>query len=494
MFVLVSASIVGSVTSKSTITEIPEDLSSIERVFKTYDLFHSWWFITIVSLFCLNLILCIIHHFVPQVKKYLNDELFNEKALKSPWISDRIDLAGDEQERALTLEKVRKFFLKRGFNIHEKEGWLVFEKGKWSRLLPITFHLSMLIVILGGLYGALFGFVGTVNIHANDESKTYYNWTDKKDDDFGYTVRVDEFHVEYYPAPVTIAVSDTRAPGKIELHRVTEQEPFGIMDTPYTVVLTESVLDARYTQALFYYRLFEGDRLVGDFYDNQEVEDFPFQLYYPVELMIAVRSNETKEELFTKKVALGESFPIEGTDYTVVTRAFDMRSEGVGVLGLSLLDGDRHVGDFNSDHPMPGFGYSIGIKAVKYPRPPERIPKTLRAKLQIIKDGALQKESEVEVNHPMSYGGTDFFLTSFDRDMYGLIFVGLQVVSDPGIMIVYTGFILMFFAVSFIFFVSHKKIYITIENDYINIVGETTKDKAGFKTEFFHYIDELGKI
>ncbi len=61
--------------------------------------------------------------------------------------------------------------------------------------------------------------------------------------------------------------------------------------------------------------------------------------------------------------------------------------------------------------------------------------------IEIIKQGEVVKSESVEVNHPLHYGGYHFYQYSYDSEQGR--YTVLKVVSDTGLSIVYTGYILM---------------------------------------------------
>jgi cytochrome c biogenesis protein ResB len=64
--------------------------------------------------------------------------------------------------------------------------------------------------------------------------------------------------------------------------------------------------------------------------------------------------------------------------------------------------------------------------------------------------GGELKRQTIEVNSPLSYGGYAFYQASYDREQHN--WSGLQVVSDPGLPVVYAGFCLLIFGVFFILY------------------------------------------
>jgi cytochrome c biogenesis protein len=72
------------------------------------------------------------------------------------------------------------------------------EKGRWTRLGVYTVHLSVLLLLIGGLVGSFFGFEGFVNIPEGEtaSSITLRNTGRKKALDF--SIRCDDFDVQFY--------------------------------------------------------------------------------------------------------------------------------------------------------------------------------------------------------------------------------------------------------------------------------------------------------
>jgi len=72
--------------------------------------------------------------------------------------------------------------------------------------------------------------------------------------------------------------------------------------------------------------------------------------------------------------------------------------------------------------------------------------------LQIINDGHVAAEKKIEVNDPLKYGGYTFYQASYDNQ--NLSWSGLQVKKDPGVGLVYLGFIIMTLGMVVIFYIN----------------------------------------
>lgn len=90
---------------------------------------------------------------------------------------------------------------------------------------------------------------------------------------------------------------------------------------------------------------------------------------------------------------------------------------------------------------------------VPRPKPPPTGPiKNFRSTLKIIEAGAVVRTPQVEVNRPFRYKGYSFYQSGYNpRD---LSWTSLQVVRDPGVPLVYTGFVLMVGGLFLVFYLN----------------------------------------
>jgi cytochrome c biogenesis protein len=131
-----------------------------------FDMYHSWWFITLLYVFSLNLISCSVKR-LPHVFKF---------------ISEPVLILGDSMRNSFSLKKEITFsaslenareklaaFLGSEFSTpvvteHSGEYHLFSQKAAWSRLGVYVVHSSILVIFVGAIIGSLFGFKGITNI------------------------------------------------------------------------------------------------------------------------------------------------------------------------------------------------------------------------------------------------------------------------------------------------------------------------------------------
>ena len=84
-----------------------------------------------------------------------------------------------------------------------------------------------------------------------------------------------------------------------------------------------------------------------------------------------------------------------------------------------------------------------------------RRPKDFISKVSIIKGGKDILDQDIRVNEPLRFGGYTFFQSSYDNQDFS--WSGLQVVNDPGVPVIYSGFILLIAGLVMIFYINPLK-------------------------------------
>jgi cytochrome c biogenesis protein len=83
------------------------------------------------------------------------------------------------------------------------------------------------------------------------------------------------------------------------------------------------------------------------------------------------------------------------------------------------------------------------------------------------------------------------------KDYWGARYTGLQVTKDPGVWVVYTGFILLCIGPLIAFFGSHRKLWVRVQDRkgqaVVTVAGTSNRNRLGFEREFNGIVEELGK-
>lgn len=183
-----------------------------------------------------------------------------------------------------------------------------------------------------------------------------------------------------------------------------------------------------------------------------KLNDFRIEYYQPAYLQIETEDGNVQrvEAEVGRQIDLGDKY-----GKAQIVRMFEN-------FKMSLEDGKRTAyddpgqglnpalavritppsGEATTQHVFslhPGFGHTQGGPKMIYDRPPYRAISDYISELEVIdKDGNIVAKKDIEVNHPLRYGGYHFYQSSYD-DKAGQYTV-LQVVSDTGLYVVYAGY------------------------------------------------------
>jgi cytochrome c biogenesis protein len=182
------------------------DLYNVLNFFNLFDMYHSWWFSAILILLVINLIACSLRRIkgiLSQVFRGPETKVLEDSMVRAlPYVEKVRTSAPSKREEEI--QSCLKKWLRSPDRIEtELSITLYSEKGRFSRLgFPIT-HLSILIILIGGLLGSLYGFRGFVNILEGETVDQVYLWV--KDEEIakslGFKVRCDDFSLTYYDLP-----------------------------------------------------------------------------------------------------------------------------------------------------------------------------------------------------------------------------------------------------------------------------------------------------
>ena len=100
------------------------------------------------------------------------------------------------------------------------------------------------------------------------------------------------------------------------------------------------------------------------------------------------------------------------------------------------------------------------------------------------------KHPELNIKHAEEHGnGPVIHYMGAEEKMY----TGLQVAKDPGVEVVWLGCLLMVVGIYFAFFLSHRRIWVRIQNGTVTIGGNASKNQGGFQLAFEGFVDRLKK-
>jgi cytochrome c biogenesis protein len=209
LILLASLSVIGTLIVQNAaraeyIQEYGIGLYEVMNFFNLFDMYHSWWFSAILLLLVINLITCSVHR-LPGIFRQVSrgsGEL-EDRTLKAVPYVEKIQIPNPTKREENIQSSLKKWFRNRGRIETEGAITLFAEKGRLSRLgVPIT-HVSILIILIGGIVGSLYGFKGHVEILEGETVDRIFlrarGGEIPKPLDF--SVRCDDFNITYYDVP-----------------------------------------------------------------------------------------------------------------------------------------------------------------------------------------------------------------------------------------------------------------------------------------------------
>ena len=156
--------------------------------------------------------------------------------------------------------------------------------------------------------------------------------------------------------------------------------------------------------------------------------------YYPVPVKVGILKNGEKAGLFV--TSTDDFFIFE--NFRVKVLSFNPRNKDLQ-LAIETLDSKLVGTMFTSGQKKLPPDFPLDFKLVSFQDP---IVKRFWVDLELKKDEELILEGISEVNNPLRWQGISFFLTQVASDEFGRNFAGLQISKDPGVPVVYSGFVI----------------------------------------------------
>jgi len=453
---------------------------SLYRIFGSLgfmDMYHSWWFVTILLLFAANLIICSIDR-LPRILKLVKEPIkpLSEEHFKGFGIKKELVLKGSPEKTKGTVSNAARKAL--GFQLNEATEThgcqLYSHAGNYTRLGVYITHFSILVILLGAVIGIFFGFKGFLNL---PEGRAYAvafargrQTTDSGDFErilhavdasagnlpkaaqllgtdegtlkakmqasgihpLGFFIRCDEFNVDYY--------------GNTDMPRAYKSWLTVIKDGKEAVKKMIEVNNPLSYEGMTFYQSSYG--FTG------EIENAVYRI------RLTSRNGKTEE----MNLRYGGTFTIPGTGITGRIENFSPALAVDEQTGKAFTYADQMT------NPAVYIRFSEGGKDKFAGWILKRYPAT----------GRLPDGNAVEFS-----------------GVWGLQYTGLQVRKDPGVWVVYFGCIAMAFGLFTAFFMSHRKIWIRLVEEKggtrVIVGASANKNRHAFERKIDRMIDLLSK-
>lgn len=402
------------------ITKYGEVLYRILYVFDLTDMYHSWWFRTLIGLLIANIAVCTIKRF-PGVWKIVFYSK-TEKPMVKAGQRHSFEFADYRQPKELKplYEKyISKHFSHYWLEQNDNGFHIVGERGRWTRLGVTGVHLSILILLAGTLVGSIFGFDGSVNIAEGERIDKVRLRNSGEFIHLDFEVLCDDFNVSFY---------DSGVPKEY-------RSRLQVLENGEQVIQKDIIVN-------------DPLRYKGINFFQSSYGNIP-----PKELKLSF-TNRTSGTIISKTMSIGERENIPNTEL----KFYLQEIRNTYLLG----------------------GTDVGETVLGVLETPNGKPKEVILPLRFPSYDKMRK---------------DEWIISVE-DHKHMYYTGLQVTHDPGVPMVYAGFIILIMGCYVTFFMSHQKIAVEVlqtpGSSRVKVYGSTSRSSIVFDHQLQQITASLG--
>ena len=398
-----------------------------------FDMYHSWWFQFLILMLTMNIFVCSIDRLSATWKiVFSKNPSFNLSRFRK--LADKEEFT--DKRNSEDLKKIYKPFIARIFGYARVEptdtGFCIFaEKWRWTRFGVYTVHLSVIFLLLGGLVGSLFGFEGFVNIPEGEIINSIRIRSTGKTQNLDFEIKCEDFNISFY---------DNGAPKEY-------RSSLTVIEQGKPVLKKEIIVN----DPLRY----KGINIFQSSYGKMPSNRPPKK---------NVMAKDPQEE-----IALNFASKNSGAAYrikTLIGKPIDI-PEGFGKFVIvEFIESAEFMGQ------NIGAAY-VGILTPKDGNPVEVLLPLHFPSFDKMRKGAVVisvAEQKAKEFNQMENTGQRYY-------------TGLQVTKDPGIWVVYTGFIVMIIGCFITFFMSHQRLCVEViksgGKSKVVVTGRSNKNKLG---------------
>jgi len=446
---LAATSVIGTIIPQNADPEIyfhkfGPFLFRLFEVLDIFDMYHAWWFQLLLFLLITNIVVCSIDRLSATWKLVFPKKImFNlarfEKLKNKEAFS--IDGLPGELEDKYTSFAAKKF----GRQQVDKtgDGFVLFaEKWRWARFGVYIVHASVILLIIGAIIGSLFGFEGFANIPEGESVDSVRLRNSGRVQPLGFTIHNEDFDISFY---------DTGAPKEF-------RSSLTILENGQPMLKKDIIVNdpLRYNGISIYMASY------GEMAPEKQAEhDFSMEI---IHLNFTIKSSGM---VYKRKAEIGKPVNIPEGNGTFTLTAFnpdaEFRGQNIGAALAGTLS------------PVQGEPMEV-LLPLHFPNFDK-----MRRGAVVISVADQQKETF----SPMKKEDVRYYS-------------GLEVNRDPGVWVVYSGFIIMIVGCFITFFMSHQQICIEVmrkgNKSDVRIMGIANKNKIGMRRQVEKFAKHLANM
>ena len=398
-------------------------------ILNIFDMYHSWWFQLLLLLLTLNIIVCSIDR-LNSTWKLIFPKKTSFKLSTFQNLKQKESFTDQRMPEELETEFAGIFTKAFGSPKIEKteQGFTLFaEKWRWTRLGVYIVHSSILFLIAGAMIGSMFGFDGYVNIPEGERVDHVQLRGSNQVQHLGFEVECNDFNLSTY------------ANGAPKEYR----SSLTIWENGNVILKKDIIVNdpLRY-KGISLFQSSYGE-IAPERAETHTVSSEDIQLAFFV---------TASGMVYKRKAEIGKPLDIpEGMGKFVAMEV----KESASFMGQNI--GEALIGILT---PVGGEPLEVTLP-LHFPN----FDKMRRGNVVISAGHQEAKSAAEEKPEKVKY------------------YTGLQVVSDPGVWVVYTGFIVMIVGIIITFFMSHQRLCVDVnrqrKKSLVMVTGTANKNKLG---------------
>ncbi len=408
------------------------EIFRIFSILGLFDVYHTLWFRAILAILCLNLIVCSIDRLPKSWKRMKSDlPIDMQGPFKNIKEDHIIECKGD---MILVYNKIKNFLEKRFKHIKSKieqdKAFFYLEQGSYSHLGVYLVHLSIVLILLGGIIGSIWGFEGYMNIIEGEKRNLVRLSKKIKPIKLNFYVRCDKFLVDFYKN------------GMPKEYR-----------SKLTFIIDHKKIkkDLRVNHPINFNGITFYQASYGRVFGNK--------------VLIKIVNNLSKKNL-KLWLPIGKFVNIPNTDLSI--KVIDIREDLAGTGPVIFVIVKNKKGKAMK---------LILFKNIK--KAQSKLPKPML---------------KAPMFNPSLFKPFTFSIDKIEAKYY----TGLQVTHDPGVPVVWIGFIMLILGLMVTFFIAHKRIWIRInkkDNNFLEIAaaGMTNRDPSSLSRNIIAILKDIKK-
>ena len=413
------------------------------EILNIFDMYHSWWFQLLLLLLICNIVACSIDRLAATWKVIFPKKTtfklstFQKLKQKESFTDSR---RPEELESEFTAVFTREF----GPPKIEKtdQGFSLFaEKWRWTRLGVYIVHSSILFLIAGAMIGSMFGFDGYVNIPEGERADHVQIRNTGRSQHLGFEIQCNKFSLSTYKngAPKEYRSSLT------------------ILENGKPVLTKDIIVN----DPLRY----KGISIFQSSYGEMAPERTEKHIFSPDDIQLAFLV-KASGMVYKRTAEIGKPLEIpEGMGKFVVMEFVESASfmgQNIGAALVGILT------------PVSGEPAQVTLP-IEFPN----FDKMRKGDVVISVIHQHEKQPQDKKPKNVHY------------------YTGLQVVKDPGVWVVYSGFMVMIAGIIITFFMSHQRLCVDVSRkgnkSRIMVAGTANKNKLGMGIKAEKLARLLGK-